>query len=321
MRRLGAVPTAELAEQFAAALGNRGIGIEVRREAEGPTVWVNDEDQLEEAKSELAAFSVDPQSERFKRPTPPPPVLSGEEQRASKVERRPIGPAWKRVPVTVAFIGMSVVITLAIWTNLVPALRGDLNIAPIAFEGDGAYWIPTLGLNAVRSGQVWRLVTPIFPHGDLLHLLGNMSFFWLLGSAIESVRGRSRLIGLVLVTAVLSNIAEYYFNFGFSFDIENGLRFQGAIYEPNPFFLGMSGVVFGLFGFIWMRSRLFRDSGFKMPRDMVTWMLIWLAVCTTGLVGPIANVAHAAGLVVGMIVGALPRLWRGDVLTAKPPTK
>jgi GlpG protein len=64
-----------------------------------------------------------------------------------------------------------------------------------------------------------------------------------------------------------------------------------------------------LFGFVWIRSRLVPRSGFLMPRDMVVWMLIWLLVCTSGLIGPIANVAHGVGLLVGMICGAAPRLW------------
>ena len=38
-------------------------------------------------------------------------------------------------------------------------------------------------------------------------------------------------------------------------------------------------------------------------------MLAWLVVCMTGMVGPIANAAHVAGLVIGMLVGAAPH-WR-----------
>ena len=72
----------------------------------------------------------------------------------------------------------------------------------------------------------------------------------------------------------------------------------------------MSGVVFGLFGLIWMRARFVPGSRFLMPRDLVVWMLIWLLACTAGLVGNIANVAHAAGLLTGMAIGIAPRLWQ-----------
>src|SRR5690606_15962661 len=98
-----------------------------------------------------------------------------------------------------------------------------------------------------------------------------------------------------------SNLAEYWFDFGFNFSTANGFESQIG-YRPDPFFLGMSGVVFGLFGFVWMRSRFVPRSQFLMPRDLVVWMLGWLVICTTGFVGPIANVAHGVGLLVGMAV-------------------
>ncbi|MDQ3333148.1 MAG: rhomboid family intramembrane serine protease, partial [Planctomycetota bacterium] len=168
------------------------------------------------------------------------------------------------------------------------------------------------GLNDIRSGQIWRLVTPIFPHAGpvSLHLPLNMAWLWLLGGAVETVRGSWRLAMLVLVSAIASNLAEYYFDFGFGFDLANGLKSDVGL-NPNPLFLGMSGVVTALFGFIWMRARLIPRSGFMMPRDMVVWMLIFLLACVAGMFGPIANVAHGVGLLTGMLLGAAPRLWRG----------
>ena len=77
-----------------------------------------------------------------------------------------------------------------------------------------------------------------------------------------------------------------------------------------PRFGGLSGVALGLFGFVWVRSRLVPGSGFVMPRDGVVWMLIYLLACTSGLLGPIANAAHAAGLAFGAALGAAPRLLR-----------
>jgi hypothetical protein len=40
-----------------------------------------------------------------------------------------------------------------------------------------------------------------------------------------------------------------------------------------------------------------------MDEQTVVLMLIFLVVCTLGIVGPIANVAHAMGLVVGATIG------------------
>jgi GlpG protein len=115
---------------------------------------------------------------------------------------------------------------------------------------------------------------------------------WLrdLGGVIEARRGRWRYLALVLLIAGISNAA------------------QGIMKGPN--FGGMSGVVFGLFGYVWMQSRYVPTSGFFMPQNIVILMLIWMAVCYSGIVGPIANTAHTVGLLTGMIIGYAPKLWR-----------
>jgi GlpG protein len=72
----------------------------------------------------------------------------------------------------------------------------------------------------------------------------------------------------------------------------------------------MSGVLYGLFGYIWMKSRYEPQSGFMISSNTVIWMVGWFFLCLTGYLGNIANVVHGAGLVVGMIVGRFPSLWR-----------
>lgn len=299
--------------RLAASLNERGVAVAVRPEADGGAgLWVLDEDRLATARDELAAFVTNPNAERFRVRSVSCHRESPEEPLRESI--RP--PAWLRSPVTIVLIGISVVVTLVTllsepfgFGNAGSRVGSDLSIVGYEIDGDRPYWYPALGLSDIRSGQIWRLITPIFLHGDLVHLLFNMAWLWLLGRTIETLRGSLRLILLVLATAIASNVAEYYFNLGFTFDIQDGLQSQTG-FAPDPFFLGMSGVVFGLFGFVWMRSRLLPASRFAMPQDMVIWMMIWLVVCTSGLVGPIANVAHGVGLISGMIIGAAPRLWR-----------
>ena len=66
---------------------------------------------------------------------------------------------------------------------------------------------------------------------------------------------------------------------------------------------GMSGVVYGLAGYVWMLGKYNHASGVFLDRANIQWMLVWLVVCFTGAVGPIANVAHVAGLIIGLIWG------------------
>jgi membrane associated rhomboid family serine protease len=132
-------------------------------------------------------------------------------------------------------------------------------------------------------GQWWRLITPIFLHFGLLHLLFNMLWLWELGRAIEWCFGWARLLSLVLLTGVISNLAE--------------LAWSG------PWFGGMSGVVYALLTYIWMQGRFNPWSGLYVPRHILAMMVAWFFLCWTGLFGPIANMAHTGGLVVGALWG------------------
>ncbi len=75
-------------------------------------------------------------------------------------------------------------------------------------------------------------------------------------------------------------------------------------------FAGMSGVVYGLFGFAWVRSTLDPSAGFLIPQStviiLIAWMLLGFTPFDEQLIGMrMANWGHGAGLVVGMAVAFL----------------
>ena len=64
-----------------------------------------------------------------------------------------------------------------------------------------------------------------------------------------------------------------------------------------------SGVVFGLFGYVWMKGLYEPEQGMILHPNAVTFGLLWIALCMTGVFGPIANAAHVVGLIMGVAFG------------------
>lgn len=149
-------------------------------------------------------------------------------------------------------------------------------------------------LSEVMSGQWWRLLTPAIVHFGFIHLLFNMMWLKSLGSIIEYTRGRTFFIALTISSALFSNLLQWWFK--------------------GPLFGGMSGVVYALLGFLWMAKEFNTEEEFSLPKQDVLMMIGWFVLCLTGLLGPIANFAHAGGLAIGMAVGIGAGIYKSKKL-------
>lgn len=145
------------------------------------------------------------------------------------------------------------------------------------------------GLPEVRSGQWWRLVSPILIHFGILHITLNMLWLWQLGQIIEYTRGVRVLATLVLASGVASNLAEFYVS--------------------GPLFGGMSGVIFALLGYLWVQGRFNPAFPVLLNPALVTMVMVWFVICWSGILEwfgiHIANFAHTVGLVSGAALGFL----------------
>lgn len=186
-------------------------------------------------------------------------------------------------PVTLMLIGLSAIGYLLV--------RGEhVWLSLFTFQGFGRYDFEPLS-EGIFAGQIWRLLTPAFLHFGFFHLLFNSLWMWDLGRRLELGLGWKHYLLFVLFSAVTANLAQY-------------------IWGGPALFGGMSGVVYALVGFIWLRQRFDSSSVFAVPKSIIGFMLVWLVLCMTGAVdyfiaGSVANAAHAGGLVAGMIWGAV----------------
>ncbi|MGE5196428.1 MAG: rhomboid family intramembrane serine protease [Anaerolineae bacterium] len=149
----------------------------------------------------------------------------------------------------------------------------------------------------IKKGEVWRLFTPCLMHYGFLHLLFNMGWAWVLGIPIESRIGKWKMALLVILIAIISNLAQYLMS-GFAF-------------------LGFSAVDVGLAGFIWMRQKIAPWEGYLLQKATLLFLFVYVAaIFALGVVSfflqlfkvgefPVsfANTAHIVGGLAGLLFG------------------
>jgi GlpG protein len=136
--------------------------------------------------------------------------------------------------------------------------------------------------------QIWRWLLPVFIHFNPLHLLFNCAIVIELGRRLERELGAWRLWQVVVVLGLVSNLGQYAMN-------------------PNPVFGGLSGVAYGLLGFVLVMERLAVDRpAWHLPPGLSGSLLFFLVLFSTGITEGfglfVANSAHWFGLVMGALV-------------------
>lgn len=286
MRHISNFPDEQQARRFGDFLVASGIRNEVERDADGSwLLWVMEEDQVTAAQAWLEKFRAHPHAPEFRKATTEAAKVREAEAQDLAAYRQRLRTPRSLFP-KFGGHGVGVLTYGLIFTCIVVAIYSrvgeDREFLRHLFisdpAGGGSKFLPE-----VLAGEVWRLFTPIFIHLGALHLLFNMMWLYQLGCMIEARQSTRVMAALVAGIALCSNLAQYYFH--------------------HPAFGGMSGVVYGLAGYVWMRGKYHRASGLYLDPQSVTILLVWLVVCYTGYVGRVANTAHLTGLIVGVVWG------------------
>jgi len=312
MRQIGSVTSEPYAQRLTDFLLTKGIKSQYEPVEGAWAIWVYDEDQVSRGREFVAEFQSNPDRSDFLEAEAAARKLRNaaiaNERRARKnvidVRSQWTNPSPNR-PVTMFLIAVCVLV--AFLSRFGDDPGDDKLIQKLVFSsydqrGTSITWWPVLGPRSdIRNGEVWRVITPIFIHFGVMHLFMNMMALHSLGGLIEMVRGSWRLAFLVLFLAVVSNPLQYW-------------------WDGSPSFGGISGVVFGLFGYVWMKSRFQPELGMRIDPGSITMVLFFMVLCMTGLVGPVANAAHLAGMIGGVLVGIAPVAWRAWFNRPRNPT-
>lgn len=144
--------------------------------------------------------------------------------------------------------------------------------------------LTTLGAvngSLVRSGQVYRLVTGMFMHGSIWHLLCNMYSLYVIGCATENYFGKKKFLLIYLVSGIIGSMFSCIFNTGWS--------------------LGASGAIFGLMGALCYFGYYYRlYMGKALYSEIIPVIILNLALSL--IVSNIDFYAHIGGLIGGVFI-------------------
>ena len=334
MRLIGSVETKQQAERLAAYLLTRDIPTHCELEGPGWQIWGKDEDQIPQAKALLDEFRRHPDDPRYREAVDVAQKLAREQQKKLQQAKsnyvKMAGDRWnapitKVAPFTVALVAICVIVALfltqlgqdqdgatmrALAFSSISADQAQQILAeaadsdPVILQPGGLSWDNRLRLASLKNGEFWRSITPIFIHHGIFHLLFNMYMLVYFARQVESRYSSAWLAALVVMIAVPSNLAQCI----------APQAWDGApIGNLGTHWLmglgGMSGVIYGLFGYVWMKMTFDPKAGMFVSMSTVAILLVWLVACMhPAFPMNIGNWAHGIGLVVGMILGYFPKL-------------
>ena len=318
MRQLTILKDEPTAQRFAAWLVTQKIEAHAEQEKEGWAVWVREEDQLAAAKEQLAQFKLEPDHPRYRNAPQQAAALEREEQqKRAQAQKNTIEMSrnWgsgmtapRSQPVVMSFIFASVLVfVLTNWGEQTgPGLRATLQICDgISQVKDGRVPFTFVWKNLLQ-GEIWRLITPMFLHFAIMHIAFNLLIMYDFGGQVESRLKSGWFLLLVVVIAIVAHAGQALVD---SVQLVDGQLRYYPYFPSTGNFGGMSGVNYGLFGFIFVRSRYRNDSGYMLRPETTLIMFAWLVFCIArnffspefgGNLPYVANTAHVAGLLAGM---------------------
>ncbi|NND96859.1 MAG: rhomboid family intramembrane serine protease [Pirellulaceae bacterium] len=337
MRRIGSLSNGAHANRFCDYLVTLSIdAVAENASTEGDSaagdsqwdIWIRDEADVGQARSEFAAFQKSPDDVKYQVTDAADKIrddLVAKQQRRIKQQRIEskamasrsgggafggsfggVGMKQQNIPITIAIIALSIICSFASNFGRPRPSRtaGQLSLEEKTYSAlSFVSWRDYVQSGSdpfasIKKGEAWRFITPMFLHGSTMHLAFNMMGVFFLGTAIERLQGSLFFGVLVFATHFVGMAVQVLLPGAESLpEILQGLA-------GSPFAIGASGAVYGLFGYVWVRPSLDPFYPIRMVPMNVAVMIGWLVLCIFA-VDHIANGAHIGGLIAGMIAAVI----------------
>lgn len=168
-----------------------------------------------------------------------------------------------------------------------------IDLPPRGLVDLGALYGPLV----VLKGEWWRLLTAMFLHGGMTHLLMNMFSLYIIGRPMELYFSHRSYLGIYFLTGILGGLVSIFFH-------------------PATVAIGASGAIFGVFGglsgYFFAYRRELGDHAKEFMKDF--GLIIGINLVLGFSIPNIDVSAHAGGLISGLIGGFIvarhpERLW------------
>ncbi len=181
----------------------------------------------------------------------------------------------KRIIMTnlIIIICIAMFILSCVMDGTIAALNGITNLTAL-----------TLGANnflLLKSGEVWRLLSYMFIHASLIHLLVNMYSLYILGTQVETFVGKVKFLIIYILSGICGGLLSAF------------------IGGSSVISVGASGAIFGLAGALLYFGYHYRTYlGNALRRQIIPVVVMNLAIGF--LVEGIDNYCHIGGLIGGL---------------------
>lgn len=269
-----------------AVIADHGIRFRVNEESGSQVIWVASQDDADTVAQALGRWQELREQGLL--------TERGPQQRGSLRSYFPmmrmftdLANAFLQAPVTMLLILGSLVVAA------VSSLGSDLRPVSGLFypsftlvEGGALAGLGQIFAQINSLEELLRTLTPALLHFGAIHLVFNSLWIWHFGRMIERSQSSLLYLGVVLFIAFFSNAAQY-------------------LWSLTANFGGLSGVVYGLLGYIWMWQLILPNGRLRLPPAMIGFLLVALVLMELFAGSWIASAAHTGGLIAGIIAGVL----------------